>query len=132
MLPVQSLEPGTWLAFGSFTTNSTSNLTVVKGVHNTVARSGVGTFVVTIRGGDPYFVEAIASGTNITEEATPSANWTRITAIDFDGSGAAGATVNITVLDDNATPAALETTGKVVSWWVLFRWNKAGTDGSVY
>lgn len=134
MLPLQCTEPGTETCIGSFVTNSTSDPAVAnnKGVHFTVTRTGVGTFLVTLRGGDPYYVEAISSGTNITEEATPSSNWTRITAIDFDGSGTAGATIAISVLDDNATPAALETTGKRVAFWVWFRRNKAGTDGAIY
>lgn len=134
MLPIQSNEPGAYLVMGSFVTNNTSDPTAAtqKGVHFTVARSGVGTFVVTVRGGDPYFVDVLSSGCQITEEATPSSNWTRITAIDFDGSSTAGATINISVLDDNATPAAVETTSKRVAFWVWFKLNKAGTDGAIY
>lgn len=134
MLPLQASEPGTCLVYGSFVTNNTADPTAAtqKGVHFTVARSGVGTFVVTLRGGDPYYVDVLASGTNLSEEATPSAFWSRITAIDFDGSATAGATINISVLDDNATPTATETTGKKVCFWVCFKVNKAGADGSIY
>lgn|SRR5512134_2739823 len=133
MLPI-AFEPGLALVTGSFLTNNTSDpvATNNRGVHFTVARSGVGTFVVTVRGGDPYFIEAVSSDCGVTEEATPSAIWCRITAIDPDGSGTAGATINISQLDDNATPAAADSTSKRIWFWVLFRLNKGGTDGSIY
>lgn len=133
MLPI-TFEPAVAMVLGSFVTNNTSDpaTTNNRGVQFTVARSGVGTFVVTLRGGDPYFVETICSEAWITEEATPSATWAEVTSVTATGSATAGATINISVLDDNATPAATDTTGKRVCFRVSFRYNKAGTDGSIY